>query len=74
MVQSVSGCAAVWLIHQRFETERGQVSQVEMSEQMSLTFGGCLEVYLDSLDAIVIMFLVEPDEDLLLAYRKANFL
>ena len=64
--ESLSGRAALWLVHQRYKIVRGKASQMDMSKLMPLTFPGGLELYLCSLDAILILLRKEPDEVLLL--------
>ena len=65
--------AALSSSHQRFKTERGVPSQVEKSKLMSLKFEGDHEFYLDSLDAVLVMFRKVPDDVLLLAQFAHEF-
>ena len=67
MGETLTGRAALWSSHQRFKTERGVPSQVEKSKLTSLKLECDHELYLDSLDAVLVMFRKVPDDVLLLA-------
>ena len=71
MGETLTGRAALWSSHQRFKTERGVPSQVEKSKLTSLKLECDHELYLDSLDAVLVIFRKVPDDVLLLALVEA---
>ena len=62
----LSGRLALWHLYGQYIVERGQASQVELTQLLAHQFDGDLSIYLDGLDAILLSFHKEPDEDLLL--------